>query len=40
MAGQQVEVDWHKRDRYQRIVGKVIAQGRDINLAQVRAGMA
>ncbi len=40
VAGQQVEVDWHKRDRYQRIVGKVIAQGRDVNLAQVRAGMA
>ncbi len=40
VAGQQVEVDWHKRDRYQRIVGKVIAQGKDVNLAQVRAGMA
>ncbi len=40
VAGQQGEGDWHKRDRYQRIVGKVIAQGRDINLAQVRAGMA
>lgn len=40
VAGQPVEVDWHKHDRYQRLVGKVIAQGRDVNLAQVRAGMA
>ncbi len=40
VAGQQVEVDWHKRDRYQRIVGKVIARGKDVNLAQVRSGMA
>lgn len=40
VAGQQVEVDWHQRDRYHRIVGKVSAQGRDVNLAQVRAGMA
>ena len=40
VAGQRVEVDWHKRDRYDRIVGKVIAQGRDVNLAQVRTGMA
>ena len=40
VAGQRVEVDWHKRDRYDRIVGKVIAQGKDVNLAQVRTGMA
>ena len=40
VAGQRVEVDWHKHDRYGRIVGKVIAQGRDVNLAQVRTGMA
>lgn len=40
VAGQQVEVDWDKRDRYGRIVGKVIAQGRDVNLSQVRSGMA
>ena len=40
VAGQRVEVDWHKRDRYDRIVGKVIAQGKDVNLAQVRLGMA
>ena len=40
VAGQRVEVDWHKHDRYGRIVGKVIAQGKDVNLAQVRTGMA
>ncbi len=40
VAGQRVEVDWHKLDRYGRIVGKVIAQGKDVNLAQVRTGMA
>lgn len=40
VAGQQVEVDWHKRDRYGRVVGKIIAGVRDVNLAQVRAGMA
>ena len=40
VAGQRVEVDWHKHDRYGRILGKVIAQGKDVNLAQVRTGMA
>ena len=40
VAGQQVEVDWHKRDRYGRVVGKIIAGGRDVNLAQVRNGLA
>ena len=40
VAGQRVEVDWHKRDRYGRVVGKIIAGVRDVNLAQVRAGMA
>lgn len=40
VAGQQDEVDWHKRDRYGRVVGKIIAGVRDVNLAQVRAGMA
>ena len=40
VAGQRVEVDWHKHDRYGRIVGKVIAQGKDVNLDQVRTGMA
>ena len=40
VAGRQVEVEWHKRDRYQRLVGKVIVDGTDANLAQLRAGLA
>ncbi len=40
VAGQTVEVDWNKRDRYKRIVGKIVHQGQDINLEMVRAGMA
>ena len=35
-----VEVHWGKRDRYGRMVGVVIVSGRDVNLEQVRAGMA
>ena len=31
---------WAKRDRYRRIVGFVIVDGHDVNLAQVKAGMA
>lgn len=37
---QEVIVDWHKRDDYGRLTGVVIAFGHDINLEQVRAGMA
>lgn len=40
IAGQTVTVDYNKRDRYQRIIGKVIYQGQDINLRQVQLGMA
>ncbi|MGY1490699.1 thermonuclease family protein [Methylobacillus pratensis] len=40
IAGKQVTVDYNKRDRYQRIIGKVIYQGQDINLRQVQLGMA
>lgn len=40
IAGQQVTVDYNKRDRYQRIIGKVIYQGQDMNLRQVQLGMA
>lgn len=35
----EVTVQWRKRDKYKRIVGKVILDGRDINLEQVRRGM-
>ena len=37
---QQVTVDWHKEDRYGRIVGKVIRDNVDINLEQIKKGMA
>lgn len=36
----QVVVDWAKRDRYGRIVGKVMVDGRDACLDQVISGMA
>lgn len=38
--GQQVEVQGGKSDKYGRTVGKVLVQGADANLAQVKAGMA
>jgi endonuclease YncB( thermonuclease family) len=40
IAGQKVEVEYSKRDKYGRIVGKVIRDGQDINLAQVIEGFA
>jgi len=40
VRGQEVIVNWHKRDRYGRLVGSVIAFGHNINLEQVRAGFA
>jgi len=40
VAGRDVVIDWNKRDRYKRIVGKVLVSGQDINLQQVRNGMA
>lgn len=38
--GRWVEVEGEKNDRYGRLVGKVLASGRDVNLAQIQAGMA
>jgi endonuclease YncB( thermonuclease family) len=38
--GQNVTVDYHKTDRYGRTVGTVVVNGRDVNLEQVRAGLA
>ena len=35
-----VEVYWEKRDRYQRILGKVLLDKQDICLEQVKRGMA
>ena len=36
----EVAVGWEKRDRYGRVLGKVLVGGRDACLAQVQAGMA
>jgi endonuclease YncB( thermonuclease family) len=35
-----VEISWEKRDRYQRILGKVLLDKQDICLEQVKRGMA
>ncbi len=40
VAGQQVTIEYQKRDRYGRIVGKVLVDGRDACLEQVKAGFA
>lgn len=38
---QRVTVEWNKRDRYGRIVGKVVLpSGADANLQQIKRGMA
>lgn len=36
----QVTVDYNKQDRYGRTVGKIIINGIDANLEQIKAGMA
>jgi len=36
----QVVVQWKKRDRYERLVGRVVVSGADANLAMVTRGMA
>lgn len=38
--GKRVSVEWHKADRYGRILGKVLFEGTDVNRAQILAGMA
>lgn len=40
VAGQAVIVETTKKDRYGRLVGKVLVNGRDINIEQIRRGMA
>ncbi|OYZ69245.1 MAG: nuclease [Methylophilaceae bacterium 17-43-7] len=37
---QQVDVEWHKKDRYGRKVGKVLLKDEDINIEQIKLGMA
>ena len=39
-ANRSVIVETHKRDRYGRFVGKVLVEGRDINVEQIRRGLA
>lgn len=38
--GRQVVIAYEKTDRYGRTLGKVLAGGRDVNLEQVKAGLA
>ncbi|MBU0499902.1 MAG: thermonuclease family protein [Gammaproteobacteria bacterium] len=38
--GKEASVYWEKVDKYDRIVGKVVVDSRDINLAIIRAGYA
>lgn len=40
VLGQFVEVEYMQRDRYGRIIGKLIKEGQDINLQQIRDGYA
>lgn len=38
--GKQVVIEWGKKDKYGRLVGKVLLDGQDINLVQIKRGMA
>lgn len=40
VANRSVIVETQKRDRYGRFVGKVLVEGRDINVEQIRRGLA
>ena len=40
VAGKNVEVEFSKRDRYGRIIGKLIKDGQDVNLLQIIQGYA
>jgi endonuclease YncB( thermonuclease family) len=40
LAGKPVLVEWRKHDRYGRIVGRVVLNGQDVCLEQIKAGMA
>lgn len=40
VSGKQVEIEWSKRDRYRRLVSKVLLEGNDVCLQQIKAGMA
>lgn len=38
--GKQVVIEWGKKDKYGRLVGKVMVDGQDINIEQLRRGLA
>lgn len=38
--GKEVTLVYYKTDQYGRLVGKVLSDGKDVNLEQVKAGMA
>ena len=40
VAGKMVVVVYEKKDRYGRVIGKVLLDGADMNLRQVEAGYA
>ena len=40
VANREVRVAWSKRDRYQRILGTVFVDGKDVNLEMLKAGYA
>ena len=40
VANREVRVAWSKRDRYQRILGTVFVDGKDVNLEMLKVGMA
>jgi len=40
IIGREVAVGWDKRDRYGRIIGRILVDHRDVCLEQIRRGMA
>jgi len=40
IAGKEVKVDYNKRGRYGRIIGKVLLNNEEVNLTQVKRGLA
>jgi endonuclease YncB( thermonuclease family) len=38
--GKTVDVEWFKKDRYQRTLGKILLDGLDVNREQIKSGMA
>ncbi|MDO9233920.1 MAG: thermonuclease family protein [Methylotenera sp.] len=40
IGGKVVTVEFNKRDRYQRIIGKIMFNGKDVNLHQIQRGLA